>query len=232
MDEIHIQKYIMELRKKLIVGLILFVGGCTVGAVYYKQLLVLALTAFNLKGVNLVVTQPYQFIDLAISIGLFAGVSLAFPFLTYQFFLFIKPALRPQEQTLFGRLLPLSIVLLVIGFLFGVFIMQFVVALFSQGSSALGVNNILDISDFLTQIILMGIATGIVFQLPIFLTVVMRLGIISRKSLVNKRKHVHAGLIIFAALLPPTDVFSLVLLCVPLMLLFEGTLLFNRGVKV
>jgi len=69
---------------------------------------------------------------------------------------------------------------------------------------------------------------GIVFELPIVLTILLRLGIIQRNSLTSKRRYVYAALVIFDVLLPPTDILSLSLIFLPLAMLFEGTLLFNQ----
>jgi sec-independent protein translocase protein TatC len=69
---------------------------------------------------------------------------------------------------------------------------------------------------------------GVVFEMPIILTILMRMKIVKRSYLVKKRRWVYAATIIFALLMPPTDILSLTLLTVPLWFLFEIALLLNK----
>ena len=108
--------------------------------------------------------------------------------------------------------------------------MRYVVILFYQRSSELQIGNFLDISLLLSQILLTAVLMGLAFQFPIILTILMRLKVINYKMLIKKRLLVYAISLIFATLLPPTDLLSLVVLFLPLALLFELTLILNRWV--
>ncbi|OGK57058.1 hypothetical protein A3H83_03675 [Candidatus Roizmanbacteria bacterium RIFCSPLOWO2_02_FULL_39_8] len=111
---------------------------------------------------------------------------------------------------------------------FGIVIMRYMIILFYEKSLQLHIGNFLDVSQFLSQVIITGLLMGIGFQFPIFLTILLKVKIIKYKALVDKRIFAYAISLLFAALLPPTDLLSLVFLTIPLILLFELTVILNR----
>jgi sec-independent protein translocase protein TatC len=222
------QNYLSELQSKLIKILIAFAAGVAFGIIRNQWIITTLISIFNLKNINIVLVSPYQFINLAVSISILSGIIFAAPFLVYELLSFVRPALRDHEYKLIIRLLPLSLILFVSGFVFGARILQFVIDIYVKTSRSFNIGNLWDVEAFLTQIVTMGTSMGIVFQLPIVLTILLRLGIIQRSMLTSKRRYVYAALIIFDVLLPPTDILSLSLIFIPLAMLFEGTLLFNQ----
>jgi len=222
------QHYLYELQSKLIKVLIAFGVGVIFGIVRNQWIITSLISIFNLKNINIVLVSPYQFINLAVSISILSGIIFAAPFLVYEFLSFIRPALQEHEYRLIIKLLPLSVLLFVGGFIFGARILQFVIDIYVKTSQSFNIGNLWDVEAFLTQIVTMGTSMGIVFELPIVLTILLRLGIIQRNSLTSKRRYVYAALVIFDVLLPPTDILSLSLIFLPLAMLFEGTLLFNQ----
>jgi Tat protein translocase TatC len=224
--------YIKELRGAFFKTLVFFALGAVVGMIYYRQILSVVIGFFKLEGVNLVLTSPYQFLDLAINTGFFIGLIFCFPIFLYYLLKFTKPALKSQEFKLLVQLLPSSIVLLIVGFGFGVWVLQFVIDLFSQTSTSFELGNIWDLSGFISQVIIMGISLAFVFQLPIIITGLIRLKIVSHKAVKEKRRLIYAGLLLFAALLPPTDLIALAILTLIPLFLFEITLLLNQRVQI
>ncbi len=222
------KRYISEAQTGFWLTLTFFVIGVVIGMTFYKQILGVVMSSFNLENINIVLTSPYQFIDLSINSGFFVGIVFATPIFLYFLLRFVEPALKPEEYTLMVQLLPVSVILFIIGFGFGVWVLQYVVDLFSTVSNSLAVDNIWDISGFVTQVVITGLSMALIFQMPTLITSLLRLKIVKHKTIASKRKEVYAGLLLFAAVLPPTDIFSLVILtCVPLFL-FEITLLLNR----
>lgn len=224
----RLMPYLKEVQRILLSTLVVFAAAAALGFIFYQRILTFVMSLFNLRGVTIVLTSPYQFIDLAINTALLIGVLAILPLLIYHFLTFIRPALAPKEFAILTRLLPLSLVLLVIGFAFGLWVMNFVVEIFYQTSLKFNLGNFWDISQFFSQILITALSLGIVFQFPIVLTGLLRFKIIKRKALVKSRRYIYAGCLLFAAILPPTDLLSLTLLTIPLIVLFELTLLFNQ----
>jgi len=222
--------FIVEIRKRLLFLLSVLLISGSLGFIYYQRIITVILDFFNLEGVNIVSTSPFQFMNLAITSGFLTGIVIAFPVLLFQVLTFLKPALHSKEYRTVVALLPVTTLLFLGGFAFGVVTMRYVVILFYQRSSELQIGNFLDISLLLSQILLTAVLMGLAFQFPIILTILMRLKVINYKMLIKKRLLVYAISLIFATLLPPTDLLSLVVLFLPLALLFELTLILNRWV--
>ncbi len=223
-------QYLSELytlRKNLISVVIAFLVGLIVGFLFNQQLLLLPFKIFNFSGVNMVFTSPGQLVELSIYIAILTGIFTAIPVLGYLLFIYIKPALKENEYRLLLSFVPLSILLFIIGAVYGVWVNQLIITVFSKFSSSFRVNNIWDIQRFFSQVIMTAILTGFIFQMPLVLSGMIRFKLMSRKYLVSKRSYVYALLLIIAVLLPPTDVLSLIVLTVPLILLFEVALLIN-----
>lgn len=222
--------FLVEIRKRLFFVAALFITATLIGFIYYEKIIKLILSLFYLEGVNIVFTSPFQFINLAISAGMLVGLLFTFPLIIYQIITFLKPALNKKEFRTIINLLPISVVLFLAGIGFGIYIMRYVVLIFYERSTGLNVGNFLDISLLLSQIFITAILLGIAFQFPIVLTILMRFKLLKYKSLVKQRLLVYGLSLIFAALLPPTDLLSLVLMAIPLIVLFEVTLLLNKWV--
>lgn len=219
--------YLEELRKKMMAVLIVFVVGLLSGFLFSNKILIFCLHVFNFSGVNVMVTSPTQLIDLSIYTGILCGILAALPFLIYQVIAFVKPAFKEKEYRLIKKMLPLSIILFVVGAFFGAWVTQLVIAIYSGFSAEFNVGNMWDIQKFFSQVVMTAFLTGLIFQMPVGLTILIRTGIMKRRFLASKRRYVYAILLIIGVLLPPTDILSLVLLLTPLLFLFEIALLLN-----
>lgn len=220
--------FLEEIRKKIMIVVGIFLVVALGAGFNYQYLIRLMLSGFNLEGINMVLTSPNQIINLGIQTGAFFGLIVSVPILIYFLLSFLKPALAPKEYKLIVSLIPASLFLFVFGFGFGVWVMRFVVGVFAQTALSLNMSNLWDISSFFSQIIFSGLCLGFLFQFPVVLTALMRLKIISRLVLAKQRIYIYVIILMIAAILPPTDIFSLLFLTIPLFLLFEITLLLNR----
>lgn len=220
--------YLEEAQKRLLFTLAVFILVSLLSGIFYKQILIFILSRFDLTGVNMVLTSPFQVIELAIKTGIYTGIVITLPLLIYNLITFLKPALEPKEFSTITRLLPFSALLFVLGFVFGVWVMNFVIAFFTKTTLEFSIGNIWDINQFFSQILFTGLTMALVFQFPIVITILMRLGLVKKQKFVKNRPIVYVGALIFAALLPPTDVFSLVILTLPLFFLFEIALILNK----
>lgn len=222
--------FFSEIRKRILFTVCIFVIFSGVGFLYYENIVSFVLNIFDLEGLNIVFTSPFQFLSLGMNSAFLLGILAVLPLAIFQILSFIKPALRKSEYKAVLALLPISVLLFVSGFAFGVLIMKYVVIIFFRKSVELNIGNFLDVSLLLSQILITAILLGLAFQFPIVLTILMRLKIIGYRAVVKKRLLVYCLSLVFSALLPPSDLLSLFLLFLPLALLFEVTLLLNRYV--
>lgn len=220
--------YLVEIRRRLFLVMALFLTSAIIGFIYYAKIINFVLKGFSLEGVNIVFTSPFQFINLAITSGLLLGVIVIFPIVVFQIMSFLKPALESKEYRTLVLTVPVSIFLFVCGFIFGVLVMRYMMLIFYQRSLELNIGNFLDISLLLSQILVTAVLMGIAFQFPIVLTILMKFKIVKYQQIASQRLIAYTASIIFAALLPPTDILSLVVMTLPLVLLFEFTLILNK----
>lgn len=217
-----------EVRKRILVTVFVFLASTVAGFVYYEKIIKIFIDILDLRGINIVFTSPFQFINLAISCGIATGLVITFPLLIYQILSFLRPALRAREFKMIVGFLPFSIFLFLIGFSFGILVMKWQILLFLSQTEALGIGNILDISKLLSTVLLVSSLMGIAFQFPIVILLLTRIGIIKLSQLRKYRLRIYFGFLIFTILLPPDSVLIAFSLALPLVIMFELTLISIR----
>ncbi len=217
--------FISEVRKRILYTLGAFLLATILGFVFYEQIIKFLIDILSLRGVNVVFTSPFQFINLSISCGLATGLVTVFPLIIFQILSFLRPALKRKEFQTVASFIPLSLFLFLTGFAFGILIMRWQIQIFLSRASSLEIGNILDISRILSTVLLTSVIMGLGFQFPIILYLLMKLGVLQPSHLNKWRKWVYLGSFIFAIMLPLDSVIADILLTLPLILLFELTLI-------
>ena len=124
--------FISEVRKRLLFTIAIFIVFSVIGFFYYENIIKLLLKIFDLNGLNIAFTSPFQFYSLAMNVAILAGIVGVLPMAIFQFLAFLKPALKKSEYKTVILLLPLSLILFAAGFAFGAIIMKYVVVIFYQ----------------------------------------------------------------------------------------------------
>lgn len=223
--------FIQEARKKIVFVVSIFILSTITGFVFYERIIRFLIEALSLKGINIVFTSPFQFINLAIACGVATGLIIVFPLFISQILSFLRPALREREYKMVVRFIPFSIMLFLIGFGFGAIIMRWQIQIFLASSVSLGIGNVLDISRLLTTVLLVSTFLGIGFQFPIALLILMRLNVIDPIQLSRKRYWIYLASFIFAILLPLDSIIADLVLALPLIVLFEITMILNKTLE-
>ncbi len=221
--------YLEELRSRLMILVKVFALTFIAGFFLTTPALRYILPRLHLTEVTIVATSPFQLIDLAMSTGFLVASVAVIPLFVYHIYAFLKPGLAKKERRWFILVLPLAFLLFIIGFAYGMGTMYFAVTMVSKINTSLGVGNYWDIATFASQMMLTASLLGLLFLSPLCLTMLLRSRILGFESLRASRRHVIVGIFIFVALLPPTDGLSMVFMALPLILIFELTLLWNRG---
>lgn len=221
--------FLYEVRKRVVVTAIFFVISTAFGFLFYEQIIKVLIDLMSLGGVNIVFTSPFQFINLAISCGVASGIILTLPLAFYQILSFLKPALQAKEYNLIVRLIPFALILFIFGFCFGALVMKWQIDIFLLRSVSLGIGNVLDISRLLTTVVWTAALMGLLFEFPIVLLILLKLHIIQRHTLGRYRYYIYLLSFIIAIFLPPDSILADILLSLPLIILFEVTLLIDRA---
>jgi len=221
--------FLFEVRKRIVITVIFFVLTTVFGFIFYEQIIGLIIDLLSLSDVNVVFTSPFQFINLAISCGVASGIVLSFPMVLYQILSFLKPALRKREYKVIVRLIPFSLLLFVFGFFFGTLVMKWQIEIFLSRSVSLGIGNVLDISRLLSTVIWTSAIMGLLFEFPIVLLALLKFGVVKRQTLGEYRYYIYLLSFIIAIFLPPDSILADIILSLPLIVLFEFTMLVDRA---
>lgn len=165
------------------------------------------------------VTTPF-FVPLKVT--MMAAFLVALPYILYQLWRFVAPALYAKEKRLVLPLIIASTTLFLCGMAFAYFVVFPAVFGFVVSSAPHGVAVMTDIDKYLSFVLGMFIAFGITFQVPVVVVVLVRMGFVSVRKLREVRRYVIVGAFVVGAIFTPPDVVSQFMLAVPLWLLYEA----------
>jgi sec-independent protein translocase protein TatC len=219
-EEATLVEHLEELRSRLIVCLLALGAAFPIAYVFHEQLIeaLIRLLPDDRELVTLGVAEPFT---TALKVSFYASLALAFPVLVWQAWSFFAPAVQERSQRIVARFVLLATALFVGGMAFAYFIiLPRALDFLTQYDEELYRVDI-RASYFLSFVALMIFATGLVFQLPIFVLALVRLGVLTSAQLRANRRIGIVVLLGLAILLPTVDPVSLALEVVPLLVLFE-----------
>jgi len=161
-------------------------------------------------------------------LALFAALLLAAPFMLYQAWAFIAPGLYRNEKRLAVPLLLTAVLLFYAGLAFAFFVLLPAMFAFFTATVPDGVAMMTDINAYLSFVLVMGLAAGLAFEVPVAVMVAVLMRWVTPAQLAEWRGYVVVAIAIFAALLTPPDGLSMILLMLPMWLLYEAGLLVGR----
>jgi sec-independent protein translocase protein TatC len=177
------------------------------------------------------ITMGGQF-NMHIWVSLVGGFILAFPYVFYQFWTFISPALLPKERRYSRGAIFYSSILFLIGILFGYFILlPFSIDFLTNYSVSDTIVNNINFISYITNITTVVLACGLVFELPIVVYFLSAIGILTPKFLRKYWRHATVIILIIAAIITPPDVISQILVSLPLFLLYWVSILISASVE-
>ena len=229
-------EHLIELRKRLIWALAGFFAAFIVCFAYAQPLFNLLVLPFKWavgwagldhKQVELIYTAPQEFFFTQIKVAVFGGAVIAFPLIATQVYRFVAPGLYKSERRAFLPFLVAAPVLFLIGaalvyFFFTPMVMWFFLAMEQTGPDAeVQISLLPKVSEYLSLIMTLVFAFGLVFQLPIITTLLARAELATAEGLAAKRKYAIVAAFIVAAVLTPPDPVSQIGLAFPAILLYE-----------
>ncbi|HEY8417733.1 MAG TPA: twin-arginine translocase subunit TatC [Limnochordales bacterium] len=216
-----------EVRTRIIRSL-LFLVVASVVAYAFSQRMLDDMQGRLPAGSELVFLAPSEAFFARIKLALAGGLVLAFPYLMFQVLGFVSPYLNPRDRRVALLLIPLSFVLFLLGAGFSYFVMLPFALGFLLGFGGQLMEPMLSVSPYVNFILLMVLPLGLIFQLPIVMVFLTRIGIVDPAQLARHRKYAVFAIFVIAAVLTPADVFSQLLMAGPLLVLFEFSLLVAR----
>jgi sec-independent protein translocase protein TatC len=245
-DEIDASKaplldHLIELRQRLIYALgafvVMFFICFSVAGHIYNVLVWPYMWASGNDHVKLIATHFLEQIMTQVKLAMFGAAFLSFPIVATQVYKFVAPGLYKNERRAFLPYLIATPVLFVIGAMVVYFIAMPVLIRFSIGlthASGPGTPEIEllpKVSEYLSLIMTLIFGFGLIFQLPVVLTLLARTGIVTSKALAGGRRYAVVGIFAAAALLTPPDALSMCIMALPTIGLYEASILAVRLVE-
>ena len=218
--------HLMELRKRLIISLAALFFSVVVcffwGQELLSELLMAPLQRLNQELVLIAVTEGFYF---QIKIAFWGGFFLALPVILWQGSAFILPALYSNERKLFWTLFITTVVLFGAGVVFAYTVVLDLALKFLLLEFNAGLNTMLSATKYLSFIVAFLLPFGAIFEIPVLVLLLTKMKLITPAQLRKKRRYIILAIFILAAILTPPDVISQVLLALPMLLLYEISIL-------
>ncbi len=228
--------HLKELRQKLIYSIIFFIFSFII-SFYFSQsifeFLAKPLTSILQDGNGLIYTALQEAFLTNVKVAFFTAAFISFPFLSFQIWSFISPGLLKKEKKIS---LP-SLIAIPFLFLLGAAVVYYLISpiawkffLSFQTSQADSINITLQakMNEYLSLMMTFIFAFGLAFQLPVVLLLLVRVGVLTIQQLVSFRKYAIVLAFIFAAIITPPDPFSQISLALPVIILYEVSILISR----
>jgi sec-independent protein translocase protein TatC len=185
--------------------------------------------------------QPLELISIKIAgqfmthiwVSIIVGFIISSPVVFYEFWRFIKPALYDNEKKYASGAVFFTSVLFMMGILFGYFLIVPLSVHFLGTYNVSGeVTNQINLKSYIGSVTSISLAAGVVFLIPIFSYFLSKVGLITPQFMKTYRKHAYVIMLLLSAIITPPDIFSQIMVCFPLVFLYEiGILISRRVVK-
>lgn len=229
--EMHFLDHLEELRWRIVkalAGIVIAAIICAVIAHWLVEDVLLAPVLKVTPPLAIINLKPYGKVLVYMQVVLLGGFILSVPNILYQLWKFIEPGLYPHERRYVFWIVAFSSLCFFLGVAFAYFIMLPITLQFFAGFGTTAIENTIAISEYMSFVLRMMLAAGLVFEMPMVSFFLSRLGILTPAFMRHYRRHAYTVLLIIAALITPADIVSMMILAVPLLLLYEFSIFISR----
>ena len=180
--------------------------------------------AFDIHLMNIGLTEQFM---IHLKTALYVGLLLASPYMLYQIFRFISPALYANEWKYAFGIVGSSYIMFILGNLLNYFlIFPFTLKFLGTYQVSIDVANMLTLQSYMDTLFILSLTMGVIFELPVVTWILGKMGLIDKHMMQQYRRHAIVLILIVAAIITPTtDAFTLVIVSIPIWLLYELSVL-------
>jgi sec-independent protein translocase protein TatC len=221
-DRMSFMEHLGELRTRIVRGLVALLAGTVIALPFSQQIVDWLARPVTKLNYTLVFTAPAEAFWVQMKVGLIAGVFIAAPGILWQVWAFIAPGLHAHEKKYALPFVIIGSLLFIGGGAFSIFVVTPYAIQFLLSYARPGLQPMITLQNHVDFLLKFALAFGSVFELPLALTILARVGVVNAKMLAKNRKYAILGAFIAAAVLTPTpDAFNQALMAGPLVLLYE-----------
>jgi sec-independent protein translocase protein TatC len=221
-DRMPFMEHLGELRVRIVRSLYGVLAGAAIALPFSQYIVDWLARPVTRLGYDLVFTAPAEAFWVQMKVGLFAGLFLAAPVILWQVWSFIAPGLHEQEKKYAAPFVIIGSLMFVAGGSFALFVVTPYALSFLLGYARTGLRPMITIQNHIDFLLKFTLAFGLVFELPLALTLLARMGVVTARTLARHRKYAVLGAFVTAAILTPTpDAFNQALMAGPLIVLYE-----------
>ncbi|PJN88899.1 twin-arginine translocase subunit TatC [Bacillus sp. mrc49] len=216
--KVHVMEHMEELRSRIIKTLIGFVAAFIVSFIFVQDIYEVLIKDMDGK---LAVLGPSDILWIYMMIAAVSSIAATIPLAAYQLWRFVAPALKPEERKVTFRFIPGLFILFITGISFGYFVLFPIVLGFLTSLSAGQFEIVFTAEKYFRFMINLILPFGVLFEMPLVVMFLTRLGIINPTVLKKSRKISYFALVIISIVITPPDIISDILVIIPLLMLYE-----------
>ena len=216
-----LRDHLQEFRKRLIICLVVVAIAALACYNYVDDIIAL----LSGPAGKLYFMNPSEVFFTYMEIALYAGILFTLPVLLYEVWAFVAPALWPEERRAVLVILPTAVILFYVGLVFAYYLVIPAAVTFFMGFATQTLQPMFSLESYLSFILALTLPFGFIFELPLIVVFLAKIGLVSGDFLKGKRKILIVIAFIFAAVVSPTtDIFTQTMIAVPLIVLYEISL--------
>src|SRR5881409_1780748 len=233
-DKMSFMEHLGELRVRIVRSLYALLAGSVPGLYFSQQIVDWLARPVTKLNYSLVFTSPAEALWVQMKVGLIVGLFLAAPGILWQVWAFIAPGLHQHERKYAIPFVLIGSVMFLAGGAFSLFVVTPYAIAFLLSYARETLQPMITLENHVGFLLKFTLAFGLVFELPLMLTILARMGLVTPRALARNRKYAILGAFIAGAVLTPTpDAFNQTLMAGPLILLYEVGIvcarIFGRG---
>lgn len=224
-QEMNYVEHLGELRKRIILTLVTFIAFFVVGFLYHRPI-----QSYFLNDVSfeLHMTSPGEIIWIVFTIASIIAIAATLPMFSFQLWLFIRPALTKVEKRVSLMYIPFIFILFIAGLVFGYFIfIKFIMPFLLDLNDGM-FTEIYTVERYFKFLFRVTVPFAVFFEIPLILMFLTSLGIVNPQFLIKIRKYAYLILVIMGTILSPPDFILQLVVAVPLILLYEISIVLSR----
>ena len=216
-----LRDHLQEFRKRLIICLVVVAIAALACYNYVDDIIAL----LSGPAGKLYFMNPSEVFFTYMEIALYAGILFTLPVLLYEVWAFVAPALWPEERRAVLVILPTAVILFYVGLIFAYYLVIPAAVIFFMGFATQTLQPMFSLESYLSFILALTLPFGFIFELPLIVVFLAKIGLVTGDFLKGKRKILIVIAFIFAAVVSPTtDIFTQTMIAVPLIVLYEISL--------